>query len=589
MNEKLKKCPLCGSEVVFAYNNNSKQGYYKCSNTECHFRLGMNYSEKEIALQGITLNAVCGGCGSSLTIANGPKGLYATCLRCDYDTTPNMVYGFIFRKHANAHNIEAQEEIVELKKAYKGIVNEDYSFDDFLGFEEEIQEYTQEIAEETQDEASVNVDRDRFVTLYNKGYSIAQLSQALNITRSQARAVKRELLSENVISTYVKKNHPRLSIDSLENQEKKTSNKKQQTSDKKITIASTPTKGSALEAVINFLKANLNKKLSARDICEKIEVKYNTVCNYLSQLRMTGVVKIVGHEGDTNPLEILYAMKESPLPELETVSDENKYTTVAKFYDKYRKLISKSNFKTSMILNKFVENSGIKSYAFLTNQGLRKVYLISDLLQLVKNANVEEKVSSKNMHEESIATKILNFLNKDIQTPYSFIQISEKLKLNEGSVVGTVKTLRNKGKVKIVDNDGAKMLIQVTESPLPELDIKSSEQYVSLYNFYRNNTKKLPSIPKYESIIKEAGLESHKIITRRGIGDGYDINELKNLFLNKKGVAEIVEDAEIPASSENYLKTVPVIQNNGILGFVTSVFKKNTKNVTLNSDDLISF
>ena len=585
MNEKLKKCPLCGSEIVFAYNNNSKQGYYKCSNTECHFRLGMNYSEKEIALQGIALNAVCGGCGSSLTIANGPKGLYATCLRCDYDTTPNMVNGFIFRKHANAHNIEAQEEIVELKKAYKGIVNEDYSFDDFLGFEEEIQEYTQEV----QEEHSVNTNRDKFVTLYNKGYSIAQLSQALNITKSQARAIKRDLLSEGIISTYVRQKHPRLSIDFLEKQENKTFNKKQQINDKKITIASIPTKGSALESVVNLLKANLNKKLSARDICEKIEIKYNTVCNYLSQLRVTGVVKIVGYKGCTNPLEILYAMKESPLPELEIVDNDKKYITVSKFYDKYNKLILKSNFKTSMILNKFVENSDIKSYAFLTNQGLRKVYLISDLLQLVKNANAKEKVSSENMHEDSISTKILSFLNKDIQTPYSFIQISEKLKLNEGSVVCAVKVLRNKGKIKIVGNDGARMLIQVTESPLPELDIKSSEQYVSLYNFYRNNTKKLPSIPKYESIIKESGLKSYKIITRRGIGEGYDINELKNLFLNKKGVAEIVEDAEIPASSENYLKTVPVTQNNGILGFVTSVFKKNTKNVTLNSDDLISF
>ena len=97
MKEKLEKCPLCGAKVVDAYNSITKQFYYKCENSGCHFRLPKNYTEQEVSLQGIELKAECGGCGSPLTIACGPNGLYATCLRCNYDLRPNMVYGFVFK------------------------------------------------------------------------------------------------------------------------------------------------------------------------------------------------------------------------------------------------------------------------------------------------------------------------------------------------------------------------------------------------------------------------------------------------------------------------------------------------------------
>ncbi len=138
--EALRKCPLCGADIVLTHSNNSKQNYYKCSNSKCYFRLGMNYSEEEVSLQGIVLDTVCCGCGNPLTVVCGIKGLYATCLKCDCDTKPNMVNGFVFKKYANAHNMQAQEEIRELKENYKGIVNESYGFDDFLETEEKPKE-----------------------------------------------------------------------------------------------------------------------------------------------------------------------------------------------------------------------------------------------------------------------------------------------------------------------------------------------------------------------------------------------------------------------------------------------------------------
>ena len=77
------------------------------------------------------------------------------------------------------------------------------------------------------------------------------------------------------------------------------------------------------------------------------------------------------------------------------------------------------------------------------------------------------------------------------------------------------------------------MLFQATESPIPELDLKSNKEYISLYNFYQNNKNVASSLSKFESEVASIGLPSYKIITRRGIGNGYNIEELKKLFLNK--------------------------------------------------------
>ena len=146
--------------------------------------------------------------------------------------------------------------------------------------------------------------------------------------------------------------------------------------------------------------------------------------------------------------------------------------------------------------------------------------------------------------------------------------------------------MRNQGKVKIVGNDETRMLFQATESPIPELDLKSDKEYISLYNFYQNNKNVASSLSKFESKVASVGLPSYKIITRRGIGDGYNIKELKKLFLNKAEIKseEVTENVEIPVKS---LKTAPINHKKNFLGFVTSVFKN--EKTELESEELISF
>ena len=588
MKETLKNCPLCGAEIKFAYNKSTKLGYYRCSNTECHFRVGMNYSEKEVSLQGIELNTECKGCGSPLTIACGPKGLYATCLKCDYDLKPNMITGFIYRKHANAHNLEAQEEIENLVREYKGIIDENYSYDDFAEPEEIITEESTKnpsIAEEK--DIFANVDRHEFVELYNKGYTINQLSQHFGIARSQSRGIKKMLLDEGVINTYVSQKHPRASVHFLDNIEGSTTSKRKQ---KEIRISETPREGSSLESILNYFKANQDRGLSSQSINKETGIRHNTICNYLTQLRKIKAIKIVGYEGENNPLIILYALKESPLPELEIVKDDSKYITVASFFKKYMKLAIKASIPTPTSLNKVVEESNLQHYMILTKQGLRKSYLEKDLLKLVKD-EISEEVSvnekefinkGKEKHYEHLGERIINFLRKadNINNSFSISDISKNLKINEASTSATIKLLRNKKKMKIVGNKETKMLFQVTESPLPELDLKSNKEYMTPFNFYQNNKSSISSLSNLENQIKKARLEGHKIITRRGIGIGYNIGSLEKLI--KK------EPVDLTSNDNPIAKTTSLTSKNSVLDFVTSIFRKNGE-VNLEPEETISF
>lgn len=589
MKEKLENCPLCGEKIVFAYNNSTKQGYYKCSNTACHFRIGMNYSEKEVSLQGIDLNAECKGCGSPLTIANGPKGLYATCLRCDYDLKPNMIAGFIYKKHANAHNLEAQEEIDNLVKEYKGIIDENYSFDDFANPEEIVtEEITKKPITEEEEEIDIfaNVDRHEFVELYNKGYTINQLSQHFGIARSQSRGIKKMLLDEGVIDIYVSQRHPRTSVQSLESIAENIAPKKKQ---KKIRISKAPRKGSSLEDILNFFKDNQDRGLSSQSISKETSIRYSTICNYLTQLRKIKAIKIVGYEGESNPLVILYAHKESSLPELEVMKDSSKYITIASFFKKNIKLVNNASIPTPTFLNKIVEENNIKNYMILTKQGLRKSYLEKDLLELIK-VNKKENISStetkkkttKSYSKEKYFVKIgdvvLNFLKKNINKAYSIQDVAKATGINENSVSSALKVMRNYGKIKIVGNDETRMLFQITESPIPELDLKSNKEYMTPFNFYQNNKSSIKSLSNLETQIREAGLKGYKVITRRGIGTGYSIDSMKKLIKN-----------EIPIDTKPV--DIPIVSTprSSVFSLLTSAFKKKDNSVKLESEEIISF
>ena len=585
MIQKLENCPICGERIVFAYNKSTKQGYYKCSNESCFFRVSMNYSEKEIALQGIEIKTKCRGCGSPLIIANGPKGFYATCLKCDYDSKPNMINGFIYKKQVNAHNLEAQKEVEELAKAYKGIVDESYSFDDLAEFE--IVPVKEEVknSNSSNDSSDEEIDREAFISFYNKGYSISQLSQKFNISKAQTRATKRQLLKENLISTYVNQKAPRASLSTLEKNENKSI--------------------STLDTVLNFFKDNPKRKLGVNDICKELNIKKSTVANYLTQMRKSGSIKVVDYIGDNNPLEILYAVKESPIPEAEIVEDNGKYVTPNYFFEKYKELVKKEDIYSPAFLNKFIMNEGVKSALMLTDQGLRKVYLEEDIKKLFKNKIKEvEKVSNKPKEvkklnnkapQETLSTRILNLLRKgnNINKPFSIQEMAKLLNSNDVSITYTAKKLRENKEMKIVGNRGSQILYQVAESPLPEHDVRTGDEYTTACIFFRDNREFVSSLKSLETKIKLAKLTSYNVKTRRGIGVGYKVEDLKKLY-NKPSVESadinnnISDRKDISLSESADIPSKETLKKD-LLGFVSSIFKKKNEESELEENEIISF
>ena len=114
MSHRPEKCPICGGKVVKITNALTKRFYYQCSNKDCYFVLGENYTEAELYLQGQHLQTGCLKCGAPLTIANGPDGLYPRCFECDCDSRPIFYNGKVYHKWVNAHRKNTAEEMSSL-------------------------------------------------------------------------------------------------------------------------------------------------------------------------------------------------------------------------------------------------------------------------------------------------------------------------------------------------------------------------------------------------------------------------------------------------------------------------------------------
>lgn len=601
----LEKCPLCGAKIVDAYNSVTKQFYYKCENSECHFRLPKNYTEQEVSLQGIELKAICGGCGNPLTIACGPNSLYATCLRCDYDLRPNMVYGFVFKKHANAHNPDAKQEIKELKEAYKGIVDEDYSFDDFLGTEEELQEECtqKEVADESTQKINENelfgkVSKKEYIHYYNKGYTINQLSIHFDITRSQARGIKKYLIAQGVISTYVGKDH--------DEDEK----------DKTIRISKEPREGSALQKIINCMKENLNTKFDIETLHSATGIVETTIGNYLTQLRKTRLAKIVGYR-ETSPLTILYQVVESPLEEISYKTFEDGYTTLGKFFRDHESTLKEiSRSLTPTVLKAVIEKSSLISYLVLAEKGLSKGYNEKDLLAFVKrhydepisiNEEVKNEVRKKykrdgsrtttantklSSYAQSALEKILKLLNKNTEKAYTSDVLNKKLGYDLTTIQIILKKLRLSNKIKVVGHEGSKVLYQVIESPLPELDVYNKEnKYATLYNFVNSYNNLKISKASFMKKAEKENLPIHPILTRSGISKGYEIKELVRL------ADKYYQESSIKRASEESLDNVIEVHQENMSDSISSytkrllsnLFKNKEKANTQTEEELISF
>ena len=149
MEKRPTECPICGNRIVKITNAVTKNSYFKCSNKECHFVLGNNFTKAEFYLQGRTLNKTCLKCHNPLEVANGPHGLYARCFKCDCDMRPTTYNGKTYQKWANAHKLGTQEEINTLIKNFnaKEVVAEDKMYD----FETFISEETNKTSKNTED------------------------------------------------------------------------------------------------------------------------------------------------------------------------------------------------------------------------------------------------------------------------------------------------------------------------------------------------------------------------------------------------------------------------------------------------------
>lgn len=129
------KCPLCGSKITKVMNATTKNFYYRCSNHKCRFVLGAEYTEAEYYLQGQTLQTGCINCGESLTVVNGPSGLYARCFNCNCDTRPTSYNGKMYPKWVNSNRKNVKEELQSLINEFEASKNSEdiqYDFDAFI-------------------------------------------------------------------------------------------------------------------------------------------------------------------------------------------------------------------------------------------------------------------------------------------------------------------------------------------------------------------------------------------------------------------------------------------------------------------------
>lgn len=128
------KCPICGSKITKVTNAVTKNSYFKCSNEECQFVLGSDYTDAEFYLQGQVLKTTCLKCNSPLVVVNGPHGLYPRCTHCTCDFEPTFYNGKMYSRWVNARRSSAREEIENLINSFNTEKTTDDELYDFNAF-----------------------------------------------------------------------------------------------------------------------------------------------------------------------------------------------------------------------------------------------------------------------------------------------------------------------------------------------------------------------------------------------------------------------------------------------------------------------
>ena len=517
MQEKLNKCPKCGSKINKVINKKTNQVFFKCSNEKCHFRLNKEYSEMDVDLQGLKLNSVCRGCGYPLEVACGPHGLYARCYQCSYDTNPKKE----MQKWSNARSINVKQEIKALIQQYQKEAITEFGFD----------EDSCEIIPEHKAEEGLKEEKT------TSGYNIVK-----------------EIEKE--------KKHKKA-------------------------------RSHAIEKILLTMLNNKNKMFSAEDLAKQVKIDSATARTYLKQLREAKEIKIVGYIDANNagPLTVLYQTKENPKDKVKTVTEEDGYITINKFFKENKNLFMNSTTPTT--LQQLIKINGFEMKPLLTSKGILRGYKKEDLLKLSnkkeeteKPVVVQQKLSFKTPRYNSsdeIRNDIISYLKENINRGISSKELKDHFKLPISVIRYNLNRLKTLKKVKVVDTEESegkagypKSLVQVVDSPLPNLKItKDNRRYMSISNFLSKNKKIRMSVQGASEILEKAGAEKIHISIKNKLCKGYSIEDLNKYLLRR----------ELPEP------TTPVVltkeQETNLFSAVQNWFKKNKKED--NESEIISF
>ena len=198
------KCPICGNKIVKVTNAVTKNSYFKCSNEECLFVLGEEYTDAEFYLQGQTLKATCLKCNKPLTIVNGPNGLYPRCTKCSCDFEPTFYNGKMYSRWVNARRTCAKEEIAELIKNFN-LKNADDELYDFEAFVASAPVQKGEIKTEVEAKKELNMNSiqkkvlDLFGSHIDSAYTSKDISKKFSMNASYIRNAIHFLKENNLI------------------------------------------------------------------------------------------------------------------------------------------------------------------------------------------------------------------------------------------------------------------------------------------------------------------------------------------------------------------------------------------------------
>lgn len=223
-------------------------------------------------------------------------------------------------------------------------------------------------------------------------------------------------------------------------------------------------------------------------------------------------------------------------------------------------------------------------------ENLRKLvndnYFLPDNYQIIKdncsNGMQEDiEITSKNATQENIEPisqvlkkcttqeqKVLEILKSNENKGWSSGEIAKILNISVPQARSIFSSLKNSKKIQMVGfkkvtNKPLLVLYQTVDSPLQKMKVKTKQDgYDTLTGFYQRFKEELPPLRIVKCLVKKQGLEMQPILYEKGLLEGYNIEDLKRICLQKiskkKPTPSIKENFEsIKERIINYLKKHP--------------------------------